>query len=265
MTDQELFELNRRGFIPGPGEKEEAFLQRVNAAQKFFSNPPAPFDHMEKVPEPHWDWVRHYLKDCYDFEPSSLVAYYSNRKLAPWQGAASWVLELSPGPLCAVQLRKGFSKGSYLGLYSRDEVLAHEAVHAARCAFNEPASEEFFAYATSSAKWRRKLGPILKRPWEALLFFAALGAGAFWGNFLPAALLASFAFFRLNRQHLRLKKASFALAKMAQDARAARSLLLRLTDREIDLLAAKKTLQDDGSLRFRIIRSYMKPLTASKI
>jgi len=202
--------------------------------------------------------VRHYLKECYDFQPFSLIAYYSNRQLAPWQGAASWVIEERPGPLCAVQLRKKFFKGSYLGLYSRDEMLAHEAVHAARCAFNEPVNEEFFAYGTSSAKWRRKLGPIVKRPWEVLLFFAVLGCSAFFGNFLPAAGLLSFAFFRLNRQHFQLKRASQTLSKMIKDKRYIRALLLRLTDREINQLAAGQTLQDDGSLRFRVIHIYLK-------
>lgn len=257
MTDQELFELNQRGFIPGPGESEGDFLQRLQAAENFFSTPPAPFDRMEKVPEPHWDWVRHHLSEFYDFQPYSLMAYYSNRQLALWQGAASWVIEEIPGPLCAIQLRKGFSQGRYLGLYSRDEVLAHEAVHAARCAFNEPIHEEFFAYSTSGVGWRRKLGPIVKRPWEIFLFFIVLGLGAFWGNFLPAAGLLAFAFIRLSRQHLQLKRAAQTLCKIIQDERTVRALLFRLTDREISQLASGRILEDDGSLRFRVIRQYM--------
>ncbi len=257
MTDQELFELNQRGFIPGPGESEEAFLQRLQAARDFVSRPFAPFDSMERVPEPHWDWVRHYLRECYDFQPDHLAAYYSNRQLAPWQGAASWVMEGNGGALCAIQLRKGFFKGRYLRIYGRDEILAHEAVHAARCAFQEPIYEEFFAYFTSEMGWRRKLGPIVKRPSEVFFFLLALGLGAFWGHFIPAAALLAYAFIRLIRRHWILKKAAQTLFKKIQDGRIVRALLLRLTDREIEQLAAKKILQDDGSLRFRIIRHYM--------
>ncbi len=258
MTDKELFELNQRGFIPGPGESEPSFLRRLHAAQEVLLAPPPPFDRMEKVPEPHWDWVRHYLKEFYDFQPCSLAAYYSNNQLALWQGAASWVMEESPGPLCAVQLRKGFSKGRYLKIYSRDEMLAHEAVHAARCAFQEPAYEEFFAYSTSEVGWRRKLGPIVKSPREVFFLLIALGLGAFWGNFLPAAFLLAYGFVRLGRRHHRLKKAAQNLYGKVRDQKAARALLFRLTDREIDQLASNQTLQDDGSPRFRVIRQYMK-------
>ena len=168
MTDQELLALNQKGFIPGPGETEADFTARVQAP------PPVQFQSMEPIPSSHWDWVRHHLEELYDFRPDSLTAFYSNKKLAPWQGAASWIIASKPGPLCAVQLRTGFKKGNYLKLYSREEILAHEAVHAARCAFEEPDSEEYFAYFTSSARWRRVFGPIIRKPWEAAAFLAVL-------------------------------------------------------------------------------------------
>jgi hypothetical protein len=256
MNDEELLALNRRGFIPGPGETEEHFVKRVQLAQDFFCNPLKEFEEMEKVPVPHWDWVRHHLKELYDFQPDSLVAYYSNRQLTPWQGAASWVMDVESGPLCAVQLRRGFLKGSYLGLYSRDEILAHEAVHAARCAFEEPAFEEFFAYYTSSAKWRRLLGPIIRKPWEASFFLGVLGLGALFGIFLPAAVLSSFGFLRLGRQHTRLWRAVKKMRKEGKSEKTIRFLLFRLTDCEIKRVAQGKEIGDDQSLRSRLIRLY---------
>jgi hypothetical protein len=254
MTDQELLSLNQKGFIPGPDESEHDFLDRVQAARHFFAAPPAEFGEMERVPEPHWDWVRQHLKEIYDFQPDSIIAYYSNRKLAPWQGAASWIIPSKPGPLCAVQLRTGFRKGSYLGLYSRDEILAHEAVHAARCSFEESRSEEYFAYFTSNARWRRVLGPILQKPWEALLFLGAMVLGAVLGYYLPAAALLVLGFGRLIRQHLRFRKASNTLSLELKDKKKVRAVLFRLTDREIDRLSRGDPIEDDQSLRQRAIR-----------
>ena len=129
MQDRELLDWNRRGFIPGPKESEEDFLRRVNdtgkEAVKLGGRP---------IPSSHWEWVRRHLREIFDFEPESLPAFYSNRLLVPWQGAASWIMS---GKLIGVQLREKLQRGSYLGLYDRNEILAHEAVHAARCAFQE--------------------------------------------------------------------------------------------------------------------------------
>ena len=256
MTDEELIQFNQRGFIPGPNESESHFLARVRAAEAFFASPTEEFLQMERVPHPHWDWVRHHLQELYDFRPDSLIAYYSNRKLPPWQGAASWILDTFPGPTCAVQLRRAFQKGSYLGMYSRDEILAHEAVHAARCAFEEPASEEFLAYFTSHAKWRRVFGPIVKRPWEAALFLGVLALGSLFGNFIPATVLLSFAFIRLITQHNRMRRAAKMLMEEVKEIKKVRAILLRLTDEEIKRLSNGKSLVDDQSLRFRAINLY---------
>lgn len=256
FTDLQLFELNQRGFIPGPGESEEQFCHRIEAAKVFFTNPPKELKAQGEISLPHWDWVRLHLKELYDFHPESLFAYYSNHKLAPWQGAASWIFDSGSGPLCAVQLRKGFLKGRYLKIYSRDEILAHEAVHAARSAFEESATEEFFAYFTSQTKWRRALGPIIRRPSEVWLFFASLLLGAISGYYLPAALLVAFAFCRLFNCHRHLRRASKALSKKGLSPKNVRAILLRLTDAEIWELSEGKSLEDDGSPRFRVLRMY---------
>ncbi|MCC6127975.1 MAG: hypothetical protein IT584_02110 [Chlamydiae bacterium] len=256
FTDLELFELSQRGFIPGPGESEEQFCHRIDAAKVFFTNPPKELKAQDEIASPHWDWVRLHLKELYDFYPESLFAYYSNHKLAPWQGAASWIFDMGSGPLCAVQLRKGFSKGRYLKIYSRDEILAHEAVHAARCAFEEPIGEEFFAYFTSQTKWRRVLGPIIRRSWEVWLFLTSLIFGVFSGYYLPAALLAALAFCRLFNCHRLLRRASVALSNKGLSSKNVRAIFLRLTDEEIRKLSRGKSLEDDDSPRFRILRMY---------
>ncbi|MBU6383457.1 MAG: hypothetical protein KGQ49_04315 [Verrucomicrobia bacterium] len=253
MTDLELLQLDHMGFIPGPEEQEEPFLARVQTTQ-------AQYAQADKIPEAHWDWVREFLDHLFHVKPLYICAFYSNRGLTPWQGGASWI---EGRKLKAVQLREALKKGHFLWLYRREEILAHEAVHGVRCGFNEDRSEEFFAYMTSEKKWRRVLGPILQRPWEAWPFLLCALGGIFWAPFyLGGAIWSSLGFIRLIRQHRRFKRASDQIQRVTRNARSTRAVLFRLTDEEIeqfsknvsiDLFAAQQTC-----LRWRVIRHYLK-------
>ncbi len=248
MTDVELLRMNVRGFIPGPSETEEMFLQRAAAVQKRCGEG-------EQIPRAHLDWVRLHLKELFDFEPECLPVFYSNRSLALWQGAASWI---ENGKLVSVQLREALRKGSYWG-YRRDEILAHEAVHAARSAFEEPGAEEFFAYMVSEKWWRRACGPMIQRPWEAWPFLFGVTAGmVFPVANLGAAAWVGLGFLRLMRLHRRLRRAGLNLMRVVGDAKRARAILVRLTDREIELLAKGADILAYAArrecLRWRLIR-----------
>lgn len=249
MTDDELLSLNSQGFIPGPLESEEHFLHRVSRVKNSLT-------HEEKIPPSDWDWTRQHLKFIFDFEPESLPVFYSNKSLAFWEAAAAWIEE---GRLVGVQLREGLKKGSYLHIYSREEILSHEAVHAARSAFNEPENEEFFAYLTSEAKWRRFIGPILRRTEEGWIFLGLLAISLFFPFMYAGALFWMICgCVRLIKQHLRLKKASEHIFDTIQDPKKVRAILVRLTDREINLLAQKQDLQEYANnqtcLRWKLIR-----------
>lgn len=257
MTDAELLQLNARGFIPGPSETEEMFLNRAASVRERFAQG-------EQIPRAHWDWVRLHLKEIFDFEPECLPVFYSNRSLGFWQGAASWIED---GKLASIQLREALRKGSYWG-YRRDEILAHEAVHAARSAFEEPRTEEFFAYMVSEKWWRRALGPMIQRPWEVWPFLLGVGTGLFFplGN-LGAAAWIGLGFWRLMRLHRRLRSAGRNLMRLVQDAKKCRAILLRLTDREIELLAKGADIGAYAAcqqcLRWRLIRlAYFDKLSA---
>ncbi len=253
MTDADLLALDKIGFIPGPGETEESFLSRVDKAKKYFQSG-------GWIPPAHWDWVREYLDEMFNVKPLYICAFYSNRGLAPWQGAAAWI---EGRALSSIQLRTGLKKGTYLGIYSREEILAHEAVHAARSGFDENRCEEFFAYMTSEKGWRRVLGPILQRPWEAWPFLLSCIAGVFWPpGYLGGAFWAALGFARLCKQHWRLKRAAATLFKRTGDARTTRAILFRLTDEEIEKFSKGVDLQAFADkqlcLRWRIIRNYLK-------
>lgn len=256
IADDELLTLSQAGFIPGPGEAEENFLHRVSSTKQAFLKLG-----VAAIPESHWEWVGVKLRKLFGFTPDSLPAFYSNRSLAPWQGAAAWV---ERGQIIAIQLRNAFKKGSFLGIYRRSEILSHEAVHAARSAFPKDPWDEFFAYMASEKGWRRTLGPIIQRPWEVwpFLIFCILGAldPIF---FLGAATWIGAGFFRLIRAHRTLTKASKTLQKEMSDADA-RALLLRLTDEEIQSLSKGKEIKTSEDLRGRLIAMYREGLNGRK-
>jgi hypothetical protein len=248
MTDLELLQLNREGFIPGPSESEEDFCNRVALVKKTF-------EIGEWIPTSHWDWVKICLRQMFDFEPSALPAFYSNESLRLWEGAAAWI---EGRRIVSVQLRKTLQQGSYLGIYKREQILAHEAVHAARSAFDEPENEEFFAYMTSEQKWHRVFGPIVKRPWEIWPFFLAMMGGAFFSiAYLCAAIWASIGFYRLIRQHRRLRLAAERILDVVVDKVIARAILFRLTDDEILMFSKGEKIEDyrkkQKCLRWRLI------------
>jgi len=247
MTDEELLDFNSQGFIPGPEESEAAFIQRIENIKFAYTE-------QESIPPAHWEWGRLRVKELFHFEPVSLKAYYSNKRLAPWQGAACWISE---NRVCQLQLREGFRKGSYLKFYSRGEILAHESVHAARAAFEEPENEEFFAYATAEYRWRRIFGPIFQRIWEPWLLLIGLILGLFWKiGWVFVTILMIGGFGRLIRRHLRLSKAFKNLMRRVKDVKKARAILFRLTDREIQELSRGIWIDGDTTLRWRLIRLY---------
>lgn len=250
MTDEEIFSFNQAGFIPGPYESKDQFIKRIEATKQAYVKLG-----VASIPPAHFEWVEKKLLDLFDFSPKCLPAFYSNRALRPWQGAAAWV---ERGQVLAIQLRESFKKGSFLGIYKRSEILAHEAVHAARSAFPYDPWDEYFAYMTSGQAWRRVLGPIIQRPWEVwpFLIFCLLGP-MIPIAFIAAAFWTSLGFIRLISRHLILRKASKTLQKKGYSEAQARYILFRLRDAEIRSLAKGKDLETNESLNSRLIQRYI--------
>jgi hypothetical protein len=154
--------------IPGPNESEEEFIKRLSSFQSFKKKD------MACLGEEEWAPVLQRLEKTFSFSPSYLIAFYSNKNLAPWEGAATWFHKLTDETLFPIiQLRKSFKKGRFL-FYDRDEVLLHESLHALRSAFDEPRFEEILASALSKKKWRSFLSPLFRKPRQALIFVATL-------------------------------------------------------------------------------------------
>jgi len=246
ISDEELLLLGKRGFIPGPNEDENSFLERVEFSQKPLNNcftasgerPPFPLDN--KVDPQDWSWASEQLKHFYDVNPLWAHAFYHKKKLLPWQAGMTWIIELAEGKkkFTLIQLRK---KSLFC---SKDELLAHEGAHAARSAYNEPKFEEFFAYFLSSKSFRKVFGPIVQKPYEAVVFVLLVLVG-FWGELLfssslvftflklGALIWVSLGLFRLARYRFAFNRTYKKVSKSISDPKKVLAVLFRLTDDEI--------------------------------
>ena len=209
ITDTELKELGQKGFIPGPSETEEIFLKRVNKTKNIYFNPEKVFPQIsfeDKVTKPQWNWTRCCLINLFDFAPSKLPMFYNDHGLKIFEGAVTHIIEEDKVRVPLLQFRKKLKKGFYLGIYSLHEILAHEATHAARIAFDEPVYEEVFAYLTASSSFRKLFGPLVRSPNEALVFF-----GVFLGAILCQAIEIVFPSFYVSLLFLILFYSAFSL------------------------------------------------------
>jgi hypothetical protein len=214
LSNAKLLELFARGLIPGPEESEEAFLERVERALVLESA--------------HWQEASLSTKALFGFAIDWVAVTFSSQNLSWWEGGATFI---DAG--AHIVLRPAFAKGSCLGT-SLEEVLAHEAVHAARMRFDEPKFEEMLAYATSKKRWKRCLGPLFSHRWAVPCLFIS----AFLAFFYPWLLVVPFG--PLLWRHLQFHRCrkKFPLSAM-----------LCMTDEEI----RKRELTGKGQLRMSFI------------
>lgn len=253
--------LNRQGLIPGPEEEEKEFVERVAfclGLKDEISKELLPKGDELLSPEETAQILGAPLamtSSLYDIRPAFPPLFFSNWRLFPWHGGSAWIFQLSEkGPLGAfIQMRKAlYKKTRYLGLYEREELIAHELCHVGRMAFQEKKYEELLAFRTSKRLFSRYLGPLLQSAHESHLFIFTLIAllmldlfflfqGAYsgylqsmWLKLIPFGLIG-FALFRLSKRQRRLEKALSCL-KLIFGA-GGEAVLYRLKDSEIDLFA----------------------------
>lgn len=138
--------------------------------------------------EERFQEARNLVKSCYDADPVWVKVVFSERGLRPWEAGCAWI---PVGIPCnneesvewpEIQLHPFFEKKKrYWGLYDRDEVLAHEYVHAIRSPLASDQFEEFFAYFMSVQsepsllkRIRLFLGPIFESPREPFILIGGL-------------------------------------------------------------------------------------------
>ena len=227
--EKQLLNLNQRGVFPGPSESEEAFFQRVDSLRGYA-------------------YCSEIFREKFNSFPDWIQINIGSNGLTFWEGAATWIEENEDGSRsCQIQL-----KDSWLTrLYPKEEIIAHEMVHAMRHMFDERRFEEILAYQTSKNRFRRYFGPIFSSPKESkcfitLLLISILSSWAeiafdfnLVGNSIcTLPLLAlGFGFFRLNRSQRVFSKAMRNLEKVIHPHAKPLEVALRLTDCEIELFA----------------------------
>lgn len=224
----DLLQLNKEGFIAGPGEEKQAFFLRV---EKTLDEAPL---HPTTFPLE--------LQKLFDIHPFFLEVTYSNESLDAWEAGCTWITDHR----VTIQLRKRFQRSPFwFGFFSKDEVLSHEAVHAVRMKFYEPIFEEVLAYSTSKRWWRRFFGPLFRSADEThfFLFFVLFGALLLpWVPLIGLACIFSpniFFFSRLFRTQSLFHKAKKKIRKLLGIEPL--WVLLRLTDKEIRFFATQPT------------------------
>jgi hypothetical protein len=137
-----------------------------------------------------------------------------------------------------------FKKGFFQNIYSLQELLAHESVHAVRMAFDQSQFEEYLAYLTSFRNYRKWMGPFFQTTWETsslLLFSFSLSAylalpslfpAVFFSSLLASSVLFSFYAIRCSRRH-QIFYRCFKKLKLVLPHNRIYPFMLRLNDREI--------------------------------
>lgn len=274
-------EWNRQGFIPGPDETEQAYHDRIVFCQnleqhlKDIEGAALPFEFNDDQSQDTLKEALPLTQSLYGIVPEWVPIFFSNYQLAPWHGGCAWIFQLTDKtPTSAfLQLRAKFRCSStFLRIYHRKELIAHETAHVGRMLYQEPKFEEFFAYQSSSSSWRKWMGPIVQSSKESFFFIFLLGVVvlsdlalislgpqatliALGIKLLPLIFIA-LAFTRLTYRHGTLKKCLQKLTSLFPPDQA-RHLCYRLRDSEIQLFSKstpveiQKFIKNQADLSFR--------------
>ncbi|MBS0656141.1 MAG: hypothetical protein JSR46_10215 [Verrucomicrobia bacterium] len=221
------------GIFQGPEETLESYERRAHLLAS-------------REPSPGTEAARAIVQACYEADPLWVEVLFSDEGLQPWEAGCTWYSS-DHDQLPQIQLRRALQrKKRYLWLYDRDEILAHEYVHAMRAPLNSTLFEEFFAYFTSQYAgksyvhyFRAFVGPVFAHPREPFILIAAVMGivlllvteYSFWG---AATLMIATPLFFLGRLILRWR--TWYRCKRRIDEAAgqhALALMARLSDEEI--------------------------------
>lgn len=280
LTDAQLLKYNQEGLIPGPGEPEEAFAGRAAYCTHLKEHFSAEL--IKDFSINQWEDLPNLQVKEFDIAPKWIPIFFSDYRLPFWHGGCAWIFQISEDkPTAAlIQLRQKFrSSSSYLGIYSREELLTHELVHVGRMMYQEPKFEEIFAYNTSKNSFRRTFGAIIQSSMESVIFVLLLGLIvvfdvflvamqrvdayllAFWLKLIPAAFIAV-GLIRLFHRQRTLRSCIDNLQEITGSVDKAKAIAFRLADKEISAFSSSSPeeilsyidAQAPKELRWRLIR-----------
>ncbi|MBA3722870.1 MAG: hypothetical protein H0W88_10790 [Parachlamydiaceae bacterium] len=259
-----LAKWNQQGLIPGPKETEENYINRAHFCFDLEHHlikevgSELPFNVSDRATQEilHESYPK--TENYYGITPQWTPVFFSNYQLTSWHGGCAWIFQLNESTPTAsfLQLRAQFrNKETYLGIYRRSELIAHELSHVGRMMYQEPQFEEILAFQSSTSSFRRWLGPIVQSSKESLFFILLLGViiladlavitldhsyshqGLFWLKWLPVAVVA-LALSRLGWRHLQFNRCLKKLETIYGNKHTAQHLTYRFLDSEIKFFAS---------------------------
>ncbi|HEY2810087.1 MAG TPA: hypothetical protein VGJ00_01690 [Rhabdochlamydiaceae bacterium] len=238
LTHSDLLTFNARGLFPLDGEEEEAYLDRVADLQNVKTQL-SPTDPGEA------QGALSLCREIFDADPDWVAIVEQQKGLSLWQGAVLWIQEDAQGnsvPFIQVspRLRTFFLRK----WYAKEEVIAHEYMHAIRLPLRSVRFEEVIAYRTSRSAFRACIGPLFRRPWEVPILLLAIlcgWLGIFWDavfylQWVPWAL-CFFGLARLICAQWVFNRCMHKFAQLILNKAMILPLMARLTDKEIELFA----------------------------
>lgn len=239
-----LAELDSCGLFPAPEETLEQFRSRLAAMfqeleairngsselQELIGQAPPVSGELRRKAD-QLTWAK------YRFRAGWIPAWYSTRQTGFF--SVGILLEVDRR-LPLLFLHGGFRRRKVRRGYGAAETMAHELVHAVRCAFPASAYEEFFPCRMSGSRFRRMVGNLFRRWYLPALLFGGiaavpvLAAAELPGCAVPLLLPLAVVLRELVLAR-RLRRAERVLRRAGLEPL---PVLLRLSDREIAVLAA---------------------------
>jgi hypothetical protein len=170
------------------------------------------------------------VKDLYNVDASSVQIVFEKKGLSFFEGGCTWIddkrnalVQISP---------------KNIPFYSKQEILAHEFVHALRAHLDENKFEELIAYQTSKNSIRAFLGTLVNSSKEVYLFFISFFLSALYLPLLCLPLILSLlALYRSVKRFLQWHRAKRCLKPYLKPYQKPEFVLFWLKDNEIIRLA----------------------------
>lgn len=249
--DEKLIEYNALGLIPGPKETLTEFLKRAEWCLQLHEE----LSKVIEIPEDLknktnnnqtlFQDVKPITDDLFGMTPLWTPIIFSNHKLPFWQGGCAWIFQFSEKtPIGAFfQLRETFKNNTtYLKIYEREELIAHESAHIGRMTFEEPQFEEIIAFQSAKTAFRRFFGPFFSSSNESLFFLLTLFLLVVVMIFIPPFIYLCVASFfalliigtlKVTSRQLKFQKCLSTLLEIVKERKKAMAIAFRLTDSEI--------------------------------
>ncbi len=289
LTDLMCVELDSMGFLIAPNETKTQYHNRLKKLNDELNH----FDQQmqnegqvtlcegftlhakDRILPDLFESAQNQTALRYGFSVDWVPAFYPEKTMGLLWAGCTIMFDDYAFPIFTIR-RAYEKKETFLKIYGRNELIAHESCHVARAPLDDIPFEEHFAYALSASALRRTLGNAFQSDWDALLFMGPLllvsalqialtflypsilaNAWVWWGMLGATLILPACMTLRSVRSAKLFNKAVRQLKN--QGVSMPESLLFRCTSPEILQIAhakdVKQTLQEmstQDSFRFQI-------------